>query len=273
MRLVSGVRKYLSICRVSLIERLSYRGDFFLATLLRFLPMITTIVLWHAIYEGSGQQQLSGFTYEDMISYLLLVHISRMFSSMPGLSGGIARDIRDGNIKKYLLQPLDMLGYLLAYRVAHKISYIVSTALPYALLFFLCRGFFPGWPEPLTLAAYVGALLLSFLIGFFLECCLGMIGFWMLEVSSLLYIINTLNYFVSGHMFPLDLLAEPWATLFKSLPFQYLAYFPAAVFQGKIQGVGLFYGLLSALGWAVGLIALSRVLYRMGLRRYSAFGG
>ena len=57
-----------------------------------------------------------------MIAYLLLVHISRMFSSMPGLAGGIARDIRDGTLKKYLLQPLDMIGYLLAYRVAHKVD-------------------------------------------------------------------------------------------------------------------------------------------------------
>ena len=33
-----------------------------------------------------------------------------------------------------------------------------------------------------------------------------MVGFWFLEVTSFLYIINTLNFFVSGHMFPLDLL-------------------------------------------------------------------
>ena len=44
-----------------------------------------------------------------------------------------------------------MIGYLLAYRVAHKMAYIVTSALPYALLFFLCRDFFDGFPDPLTL--------------------------------------------------------------------------------------------------------------------------
>ena len=78
-----SVRKYWNILRVSLIERMAYRADFFLATFLRFLPMITTILLWSAIYEGSGSGQLSNFTYHEMIAYLLLVHISRMFSSMP----------------------------------------------------------------------------------------------------------------------------------------------------------------------------------------------
>ena len=36
--LFAGLRKYRKICRVSLIERMTYRGDFFLGTVLRFLP-------------------------------------------------------------------------------------------------------------------------------------------------------------------------------------------------------------------------------------------
>ena len=31
---------------------------------------------------------------------------------MPGLAGGIARDIREGTLKRYLIQPVDMIGYL-----------------------------------------------------------------------------------------------------------------------------------------------------------------
>lgn len=272
------VRKYFNICRAALIERLAYRGDFLLATFLRFLPMVTTIVLWHAVYTGAkdssmGSKQIQ-FTYPQMIAYLLLVHISRMFSSMPGLAGGISREIRDGSLKKYLVQPLDMLGYLLAYRVAHKISYIVSSALPYALLFFLCREFFTEMhPDALTWAAYVFSLFLSFMIGFFFEACMGMLGFWILEVTSLLYIVQTINFFVSGHMFPLDLLASPWPEILKVLPFQYLAYFPAAVILGKIEGPDLVVGLLVQLAWAVGLMLLAMYLYRRGLRRYSAYGG
>ncbi len=267
------LRKYLMIFRVSLVERLTYRADFFLATILRFLPMLTTILLWTAIYQGSHKNELSGFSLKQMIAYLLLVHISRMFSSMPGLAGGIARDIRDGSLKKYLLQPIDMIAYLVSYRAAHKAAYIATSALPYALLFFLCREYFDGLPPPEILAAYVASLLMSFIIGFFFEACIGMVGFWFLEVTSLLYIVGTLNFFVSGQMFPLDLLSPFWAELFKALPFQYLAYFPAAVFLGKVQGWELVKGLLIEAGWGVGFVVLSRWLFKLGLRRYSAFGG
>jgi len=272
------LRKYWNICRVSLIERLTYRADFFLATILRFLPMLTTILLWQAVYAGanatSGQQQLSGFTFDEMVAYLLLVHISRMFSSMPGLAAGIARDVREGTLKKYLIQPIDMIGYLISYRAAHKMAYIATSALPYGFLFLLCWPYFANisltTPQ---FVAYVISLLLGFLIGFFFEASIGMVGFWFLEVTSLLYIVNTLNFFVSGQMFPVDLLPPPCDSILKSLPFQYMAYFPAAILLGKVKGAQLIYGLLGEAAWVLGFIVLARWLYRLGLRRYSAYGG
>jgi viologen exporter family transport system permease protein len=271
--LVAIVRKYAKIYRASLVERMAYRGDFLLVTFLRFLPMITTILLWQAIYAGSGKTSLAGFRFSEMIAYLLLVQISRMFSSMPGLAGGIARDIRDGTLKRYLIQPIDMIGYLLSYRVAHKCAYIVSSALPYGILFFLCRGYFDVLPDAPTAVAYVVSLLLAFLVGFFFEASVGMVGFWFLEVTSLLYIVMTLNFFISGHMLPLDLLPPTWVMVLKALPFQYMAYFPAVVFLGKVKGMALVYGLFGELVWALVFMLLARGLYRLGLRRYSAFGG
>jgi len=271
------ISKYWRIFRVSLIERMVYRGDFLLGTLFRFLPMVTTILLWHAVFAGSGKTQLGStvqYDLDQMVSYLLLVHISRMFSSMPGLAGGIARSIRDGSLKKYLLQPIDMLGYLLTYRLAHKTAYIVTASLPYGILFYLCAGYFHlDHLDAVTVLAYLASLLLAFVLGFYFESCIGCLGFWILEVTSLLYVVNTLNFFVSGHMFPLDLLSPFWATLLKSLPFSYLAYFPAAVFLGKMHGEALVWGLVIQVCWCVFFFILSRTLYRIGLHRYSAFGG
>ncbi len=269
----SALKKYWKILRVSLIERLVYRADFIVSTIFRFLPLLTSFLLWDAVFDSSGQKSLSGFDRRRMIAYLLMVQISRMFSSMPGLAAGIARDIRDGNLKKYLLQPIDMIAYLLSYRGAHKMAYIATSSLPYGLLFFLCRDVFDGWPDPVTLLAYAASLLLAFLIGFFFEATIGMIGFWLLEVTSFLYIINTLNFFVSGHMFPLDLLPPFWARALQMLPFQYLAYFPAMVFLEMKTGNELVVGLLMELFWAVLFMVLARVLFRVGLRRYSAYGG
>lgn len=268
-----------TILRICLEERLVYRGDFALGTLMRFLPIVTQIFLWTAVFAASGQAELAGYTRDHVIAYYLLTMIARAFSSMPGLAGGIARQIREGEIKKFLIQPVDMLGFLLLSRVAHKLAYYSVAMGPFALVFFLCRQYFFGLPAEagtqsvVTFAAFLATLVMGFLLGYFLEASLGLIGFWWLEVRSLLFIYMLMNFFLSGHMFPLNMLPEPWRTLVDLLPLQYLAYFPAAVFLGKISGVELARGLLIEAGWVIFFISLSRVMFYRGVKRYSGFGG
>jgi ABC-2 type transport system permease protein len=262
------------ILRISLQERLVYRGDFALGTLMRFLPIVTQVFLWYAIFKQLGQSNIAGYSYEEFVAYYLLTMVARAFSSMPGLSSQIAGQIRSGEIKKFLIQPIDPLGFMLLSRVAHKLAYYSVAAGPFALVFFLCRGYFPGWPDATAWAAFLASLVLCFLLGYFLEACLGLIGFWLLEVSSLLFVYMLFSFFLSGHMFPIDMLdSEPWATIVNTLPFQYLAYFPSAVLLGKIQGWQLVYGLTLEGLWVVFFILLSRFLWLRGTRRYSAYGG
>ncbi len=272
------------ILRIALEERLVYRGDFALGTLMRFLPIITQIFLWRAVFDAtssmsSGESSsesasIVGYRFEDIVAYYLLTMVSRAFSSMPGLASGIALQIRNGEIKKFLVQPVDLLSFLMLTRVAHKLAYYSVALGPFALVFFLCRGFFvDGWPEAHVLLAFIAALLMGFLLGFFLEACIGLIGFWFLEVSSLLFVYMLLNFFLSGHMFPLDMLPA-WARLIVDvLPLKYLAYFPAAVFLGKISGWDLAAGLITQALWLLLFIVLARWAFRRGVRRYSGFGG
>ena len=266
---------YFTILRISIAERLAYRVDFALGTLMRFLPVVTQIFLWDAIFQGmkTGTGAIAGYNYHDLIAYYLLTMVGRAFSSMPGLASGIARDIRDGTIKKYLLQPVDMLSFVMMSRVAHKLVYYGVAVAPFALVFWLCRGYFNGWPDAWTMLAFIASLLMSFLLGFFLEATLGMIGFWFLEVSSLLFIYMLLSFFLSGQMFPLDMMPSYWPAVLKIIPLQYLAYFPAAVFLQKVTGADLARGLAVEALWVVFFYVSARILFHYGVRRYSAFGG
>src|SRR5256885_4357099 len=249
--LAAEAATWWTILRIALAERLVYRGDFALGTLMRFLPIVTQIFLWFAVFQGRGNRPVGGYKYEDFVAYYLLTMVARAFSSMPGLSSGIAAQIRSGEIKKFLIQPIDMIGFLLLGRVAHKLAYYAVAILPFAFVFFLCRDYFPGWPSLGTLSAGVLALVLCFLLGFFLEACMGLVGFWWLEVSSLLFVYMLFSFFLSGHTFPLDMLPPPWRTIVQVTPLMYLAYFPAAVLLGKIQGAALFWGLSIEAAWVV----------------------
>jgi ABC-2 type transport system permease protein len=266
---------------ICLEERLAYRSDFALGTLMRFLPIVTQVFLWTAVFAASSRSDIAGYSRDNIVAYYLLTMITRAFSSMPGLAGGIARSIRDGSVKKYLIQPVDYVSFLLASRVAHKLVFYAVAVVPFAIVFFVCRSYFPPAPDALTVLAYLVSLVLSFLLGFFLEATLGMIGFWFLEVSSIIFAYMLLQYLLSGHMFPIDMLAGiptglagvSLADVVRWLPFQYTAYFPASVWLGKVQGWELAGGLVLEFAWLVVMIIICRLAWWRGTRRYSGFGG
>lgn len=278
------------IFQTAFSERLAYRGDFALGTLMRFLPIITQIFLWGAIFDSIAQSgivatgdrtgdvtepvQIGGFGFREMVAYYLITMIARAFSSMPNLAAGIALQIRNGEIKRYLIQPIDLIGFLLINRIAHKIAYYAVAIAPFALVFYLCRDYFAdGFPPPHLFMAFLASLVMGFLIGFFLEAAIGMIGFWFLEVSSLLFLYMLFSFFLSGHMFPLTLLPDSIAPFVDFLPFKYLAYFPAAVFLGKIPPEELPLELAIEAAWVILFVVVCRVAFHRGVARYSGFGG
>jgi ABC-2 type transport system permease protein len=274
-RLIIKLRINGIILRTCIEERLVYRADFAFATLVRFLPIVTQIFLWGAIFAintDNPHGELNGYTYADMVAYYLLAMVGRAFSSMPGLASGIALDIRDGAVKKYLIQPIDMLGYLFWHRVAHKLVYYFIAIGPFLLVFYLCRGYFAGWPDSVTTIAWILSLLMAFLIGFLIEALIGLIAFWFLEVSSLIFIYMMINYFFSGHMIPLDYLG-PFGEWVQYLPFSYLAYFPATIMLGRYTHPQLATELAIGSCWIVALLIANRIAFNRGVRRYGAFGG
>jgi ABC-2 type transport system permease protein len=266
---------------ICLEERLAYRGDFILGTAMRFLPIVTQVFLWSAVFAATTRSDIAGYSRTDIVAYYLLTMVTRAFSSMPGLAGGIARSVRDGSIKKYLVQPVDYVSFLLAARIAHKLVYYAVAIIPFGVVFVICRGYFPPVPDAATIAVFTLSLVLSFLLGFFMEATLGMLGFWFLEVSSIIFAYMLVQYLLSGHMFPLDMLAGvptglvgvSVADVVRWLPFEYTAYFPAAVWLGKIRGAELARSLAIETAWVVVMAVACRVAWWRGTRRYSAFGG
>jgi ABC-2 type transport system permease protein len=176
-----------------------------------------------------------------------------------------------------------MLAYLFWARVAHKLVYYFVAILPFALVFYLCRGFFDETPNFVTIVAFILSLIVAFLIGFLMETLIGLISFWFLEVSSLIFIFMMVNYFLSGHMLPLDWLPNlfsRWPSVegvvrqgMMLLPFPYLAYFPASLMLGKHAGQDLWMHLGIGTLWVLLLLAANRVAFARGVRHYSAFGG
>ena len=122
--------------------------------------------------------------------------------------------------------------------------------------------------------AFLASLALAFVIGFLIESLIGLVSFWFLEVSSLLFIYMMFNYFLSGHMIPLDWLPEPITAAVVLAAVQVPRLCPGGDLSGEVFDPDELPGvLLTGAAWAVGLLIANRLTFRAGVRRYGAFGG
>ncbi len=267
------MRKYWFVFKVALAERFVYRGDFFIATFLRFTPIITTIALWSAVYAGGDQQRIGSLTYGEMVSYYLVVMIVRAFGSMPGLASTLSGDIREGNLRKFIIQPVNYVVYHLHLRMAHKSVYFVMAAVPYFIVFWWCRDYLPGWPPIEQWGLCLCSLVLVFVLGYLINTAIGLLSFWFMEVSSFLFIFMVSQYFLSGHQFPLSLLPDGLRDVITYLPFAYETFHPVMLLLGKYDQAMALQVVAGQLLWIGVLLVIVSFGWRRGLRRYAAFGG
>jgi len=267
------MRKYWYVFKIALADRFVYRADFFIATFLRFTPIITTVALWSAVYRGGDQQAIGNLTYGEMVSYYLIVMIARAFGSMPGLASGLANDIRQGELRKFILQPVNYVVYHFTLRMAHKAVYFIMAFFPYAIVFYVCRDYLPGWPAMHLWPACGLSLMLAFVLGFLINMAMGLFSFWFLEVTSFMFIFMVSQYFLSGHQFPLTMLPDSLQRVISLLPFAYETFYPVMLLLGKFDASQAWRIVAGQVIWIVLLSLIVAVGWKRGLRRYAAYGG
>ena len=73
----------------------------------------------------------------------------------------------------------------------------------------------------------------------FITYSLAMMAFWILEISTIVFIVYSFEYFLGGQMFPIDIMPNAVQAVMKWLPFYYELFCPIAIFLERLQGAAL----------------------------------
>ena len=268
------MKKYWHVINVGIQNNLTYRFNFLARSLFGLIPLIAILYLWRTIYHGKGPSATIGaYTLAEMISYYLLTTLVDALTAVNEDDWQIAADIKDGNISQFLLKPIDYLWYRLCLFGSGRVTYVAVAAVPLTVFVFCLRKYFvlpPDWP---TFGLFLLSTLLTSLLQFFMSYTMAMLAFWVLEVSTFIFILFAFEYIASGHLFPLDILPQGIARLLYLTPFPYQLYFPISVYMGKATGSALAEGLLLQGAWVLAAYGLARLMWNRGIRKYSAVGG
>jgi ABC-2 type transport system permease protein len=172
-----------------------------------------------------------------------------------------------------LLKPVDYLWYRLCLFFSGRIAFIAVAALPLAAFLFCFRQYALPPASLTALLVLPVSLLLTALLQFFISYAMAMLAFWLLEISTFIFILFAFEYLASGHLFPLDILPPALKTVLAFTPFPYQLYFPISIYLGKSAGADLWRGLGCQLMWVLAAYLFARWMWRRGIKKYSAFGG
>jgi len=120
--------------------------------------------------------------------------------------------------------------------------------------------------------AFVSLLMAAF-IQFFITYSLAMMAFWILEISTIVFIVYSFEYFLGGQMFPIDIMPAGVQAVMKWLPFYYELFCPIAIFLERLRGPELAQTLAIQTGWLCLTWAAAQTMWNRGLGHYQAVGG
>jgi ABC-2 type transport system permease protein len=118
----------------------------------------------------------------------------------------------------------------------------------------------------------VPALVLAFLIRFLVEWTLAQSAFWTTRVSAINQAYYVPLLFLSGQIAPLSLFPPSIQILASVLPFRWMIGFPVELLTGELSPVQGCIGLGTQIVWLALSLALVRIVWRAGVRVYSAVG-
>ena len=262
-----NIRGGLALVKRTWSSWLQYRSFFFLLAFGWMVPPLIYLFVWTA---AAGEGSLGGFTRGTFVAYYLALILVNQFTYAQ-TNWTVGDLIRDGSMNVLLLRPLSPLFNALATEVAGRVVFMAFVAPITAILALILRpelNFSVG-----DIIAFIPAVLMAWFLRFFWGYWLALLAFWATRADALLALQDALIFLLAGQVAPTALLPGALRIAATILPFRYMLGFPVEILTGQLSLFDLRMGFAFQIGWLVVTIGLYSVVWRNGVRRYSAVGG
>lgn len=263
------MKQYWQIAKNTWDETLTYRTSFVLYRVREVFQLVSLYFIW--LFVTPEQGSFLGYTQSMMLTYVLLTALvgDLIFATR---TTTIANDINQGLLVNFLIKPLSFLKYYFARDLGDKAMNITFSVLELSILLLLLQPTLFWQTNISILILFFLSIGMGILLHFFISVLLGFIGFWSNEGWGPRFIFYQMIAFFSGGLFPLDMLPKPIYSVFQFLPFTYLNFFPIKVYFGELSAFELVKGFLICGLWIGVLYYLVQVVWRKGLKSYTAQG-
>jgi len=266
------MKKYLSVFKISFAQEFAYRLSFIMWRVRNVMQIVLVFFLWDSVFMGP-QPIIFGYDKAKIITYVFGLIIVRAFV-LSARAQDVAGEIQRGEIVNLLLKPVSYFKYWITRDLSSKALNLLFAVLEWTILYLVLRPEFFFQKDPLFLGGFILLVVLAMFIFFVLIFLVSALTFWMPEAGwgmQFLIIVVAVE-FLSGGLFPLDILPVAIQKILYLSPFPYLIFFPLQAYLGKISGVVLLKSIAVSFFWAFALWLLMRSVWYRGLKVYNPPG-
>lgn len=265
------MRKYWQIIKATFEEYFEYRLNFLLYRFRSFISFLTLILFWLAFYGKS--EMILDYKKSQLLIYVIGVAFLRSIV-LATRSYDLAGQIRNGQLTKLLLQPLDIFNFWFTRDLADKILNILF-ALVEILIVSKIIGFNLTFPkDPFVFLIFIVLIFLSTLLYFYLSFLLSVSAFWTEDVWATRWLFGVIFLeFFSGAYFPVDILPSWISRIIYLTPFPYLIFYPLKIWLGQVPVEAGIKIIFISLFWLILIFMVSNLIWKKGVKNYGAYGG
>jgi ABC-2 type transport system permease protein len=259
---------YTQQFKTTLATMLQYRAALLIWMIGQVLEPLVYLIVWSIVSKSSGGS-IGNYTTSDFAAYFIVLMLVNQFT-YTWIMYEFEYRIREGILSFALLKPVHPIHSDIADNVSSKLI-----TLPTMIL--IAAGLAVGFhvsisPAPWAVAVFIPVLLLAFLVRFLLEWTLAQAAFWTTRVNAINQTYFVLMLFLSGQFAPLTLLPHPIQVAAAILPFRWMIGFPVELLLGRLTPAQALTGLGAQVAWLLLGFVLLRLVWRAGVRNYSAVG-
>lgn len=266
------MNKYWSIFKISFEQEFAYKINFIMWRVRNVIQIIVTFFLWSTIFSNPGTQ-VFGYDRVKILTYVFALMIVRAIV-LSARAVDVSSDIAEGNLSNYLVKPISYFKYWVTRDISSKALNLGFAAFEFTALFLILKPSFYFQSDPFVILAFLISIVIASLIYFCILFLISAVSFWAPELgwASQFLVAIVIIEFLSGSLFPIDVLPTGLQKIVMSLPFPYMIYFPIQVYLGKITGTAQIYGFAISIAWVIALWYSMKFIWAKGLKAYQAFG-
>lgn len=266
------MRKYSQVMKINLQISLTYKWNLLLSSLMDIFRIAAEIAFWKVLFDASSDSVINGYDFNSIITYYIFMFIIGTVMNVSSTGIKIANDIKNGTLNNLIVKPINYIGYYFSEAISQKVVQLFIVVLTFIPLLLIQASNISLGINLEQLLLFPVILLLSLLLNFFINVIISLLVFWITEVTSFFFLKDILLDFLSGRVFPIDLLPKSILNIFGVLPFMYCTFFPITILTKGISNEAFFKGLFLQIIWTAVLYISIKVLWKLGIKKYSGTG-